>query len=100
MAPLCQVNLLLILSSIPELMRTSVQPDGGISLTSPTSFDRFVIRRQQVFFRMIGCKRPCLNVVPQVLWCMTNMLPSPNFQHTCLTDFGIILSVITAVFVN
>lgn len=45
MAPLCQVHLLLILSNIPELMRTSVQPDGGMSLTRPPSVGRFVIRR-------------------------------------------------------
>ena len=99
-APLCHVHLLSIISSVPELRRTSVQHDSGMSLTRPTSVDRFVIRRQWVLFWMMGCKRLCLNVVPQVLWCMTSMLHSPNFQHTCLTDFGIISTVITAVFVN
>lgn len=49
---------------------------------------------------MMGCDRLCLNVVPLVLWCITNMLPSTNFQHIFLTAFGIISTVVTEVLVN
>ena len=45
-ASFCQLGFwLILLSGTPKLMRTSIPPDGGMSLTRPTSVSRFGVRR-------------------------------------------------------
>ena len=59
-----------------------IQPDGGISVTRPTSVARLQLKRCWAFsFWMTGYKRPCLNIVPPVIGFLTNLFFSFYFSE-------------------